>query len=151
MNLLPILLLYLTTLLPFTTALSPTTLQNCHTLERLNNTIQRVSPLLDRLSTPASTNNLHSIKALLASSHEKVHSRLSNCSDASVSMPTRSALEQNAKRADDGECSLIDVLDQLVDTLECVVSFATGLLGTILDGVFGLLEGVVRVVERLLD
>ena len=63
-------------------------------------------------------------------------------------------LEQAIRRnsgEDEGECSLIDLLDQLVDTLECLVSFATGLLGTILDGVFGLLEGIVKAVEGLLD
>lgn len=51
---------------------------------------------------------------------------------------------------DDGSCTLTDVLDQLVDTLECVLSFATGLLGTILDGVFDLLKDVIEGVEKLL-
>ncbi|RAK95256.1 uncharacterized protein BO80DRAFT_469554 [Aspergillus ibericus CBS 121593] len=171
MNLLPILLLFISTLLPLATALSSSTLQSCHSLNRLNTTIHRVSPLLEKLSTQTqpttntlsngtsttttrSTTKLQSIQALLASSQEKIYGRLGNCSDETTSGPgsdVKRSDDDDDDDDDDCDCNLNDVLDQLVDTLECLVSFVTGLLGTILDGVFDLLEEVVRVVEGLLD
>ncbi|XRM45469.1 hypothetical protein ABZX51_008564 [Aspergillus tubingensis] len=184
MNLLP-LLLTLTTflLLPLTTTAFTSTFQNCQNLNRLNQTVHRVHPLLEKFSSvhasksqsavtttttlangttitvtnttsSAAVERIEGVRALLLSSQEKIYGRLSNCSSDAVVAPRNMLVKGSVKRDDDDEddesCTLTDVLDQLVDTLECVLSFATGLLETILDGVFDLLKDVIEGVEKLL-
>ncbi|KAI2902363.1 hypothetical protein CBS11852_2313 [Aspergillus niger] len=178
MNLLPLLLTLTTFLLPIATAFT-STFENCQNLNRLNQTVHRVHPLLEKFSSihasqsqssttttttlangttitvtnttsSAAIEKIEGVKALLLSSQEKIYGRLSNCSSDAVS--PRNVLEKGVKRDDDddGSCTLNDVLDQLVDALECVLSFATGLLETILDGLFDLLKTIIEGVEKLL-
>ncbi|PYH72989.1 uncharacterized protein BO88DRAFT_432773 [Aspergillus vadensis CBS 113365] len=183
MNLLPLLLTLTTFLLPLTAAFT-STFQNCQNLNRLNQTVHRVHPLLEKFSSvhasqsqtavttttttlangttitvtnttsSAAVERIESVRALLLSSQEKIYGRLSNCSSDAVVAPRNVLVKGSGKRDDDddddGSCTLTDVLDQLVDTLECVLSFATGLLETILDGVFDLLKDVIEGVEKLL-
>ncbi|GKZ23332.1 hypothetical protein AbraIFM66951_011725 [Aspergillus brasiliensis] len=174
MNLLPLLTLT-TFLLPLATAFT-STFDNCQNLNRLNQTVHRVHPLLEKFSSihssqsqssstttttlangttitvtntasSAAIERVEGVRALLLSSQEKIYGRLANCSSDAVS--PRNVLEKGVKR-DDESCSLTDVLDQLVDTLECLLSFATGLLGSILDGIFDILKDVIEGVEKLL-
>ncbi|PWY77557.1 hypothetical protein BO83DRAFT_220091 [Aspergillus eucalypticola CBS 122712] len=184
MNLLPLLLTLTTFLLPLTAAFT-STFQNCQNLNRLNQTVHRVHPLLEKFSSvhasqsqtavttttttlangttitvtnttssSAAVERIEGVRALLLSSQEKIYGRLSNCS--SDVAPRDVLVKGSVKRDDDDDdddddsCTLTDVLNQLVDTLECVLSFATGLLETILDGVFDLLKDVIEGVEKLL-
>ncbi|RAK88847.1 hypothetical protein BO79DRAFT_265282 [Aspergillus costaricaensis CBS 115574] len=182
MNLLPLLLTLTTFLLPLTAAFT-STFQNCQNLNRLNQTVHRVHPLLEKFSSvhasksqtavttttttlangttitvtnttsSAAVERIEGVRALLLSSQEKIYGRLSNCSSDAVVAPRNVLVKGGVKRDDDDDdesCTLTDVLDQLVDTLECVLSFATGLLETILDGVFDLLKDVIEGVEKLL-
>ncbi|OJZ84631.1 hypothetical protein ASPFODRAFT_34867 [Aspergillus luchuensis CBS 106.47] len=182
MNLLPLLLTLTTFLLPFTAAFT-STFQNCQNLNRLNQTVHRVHPLLEKFSSvhasqsqsavttttttlangttitvtnttssSAAFERIEGVRALLLSSQEKIYGRLSNCSSdvAPRNVLVKGSSVKRDDDDDDGSCTLTDVLDQLVDTLECVLSFATGLLGTILDGVFDLLKDVIEGVEKLL-
>ncbi|RAH56176.1 hypothetical protein BO85DRAFT_479111 [Aspergillus piperis CBS 112811] len=153
MNLLPLLLTLTTFLLPLTAAFT-STFQNCQNLNRLNQTVHRVHPLLEKFSSvhasqsqtavttttttlangttitvtnttssssSAAVERIEGVRALLLSSQEKIYGRLSNCSSDAVLAPRNVLVKGSSVKRDDdddGSCTLTDVLDQLVDTLE---------------------------------
>ncbi|KAL4889635.1 hypothetical protein BDV59DRAFT_205144 [Aspergillus ambiguus] len=189
-------------LLPFISAHSlvpKSTLNSCQHLDRLNNTVNRVSPLLEKLlhdhdqrtkhththgnSTGAVgqkrdagdlISKIQAFQGLLGQSQEKILSKMLSCQEPAVSargLQAHVAINKTAVKnveneaeaevdsdsdsdsddEDDGMCSLEDVLESLVDTLECLLSFTFSLLGGVLDMVTDLLGGILHLVGSLLD
>ncbi|KAE8380905.1 hypothetical protein BDV26DRAFT_115496 [Aspergillus bertholletiae] len=154
-----------------------TSLSNCQNLERLNRTLHHVSPILDRLTRISADNGqavapalnrtggtthtkglgdklqqIHSAGVMLKQSKDKVSSRLMTCQEPNVG--TNDVL-QSIQRDDEEKCTLDEVLEELLDevadALECLLSVTFPLLGGVLDLVSNILSGIVNLASDLLD
>ncbi|KAE8154983.1 hypothetical protein BDV25DRAFT_64181 [Aspergillus avenaceus] len=183
-------LTFLLTIVSLTHAhsLSPSSsLNSCQSLERLNHTVYRVSPILEGLlhlqtdngKTAGATSNrtvrvtkdlgdvvprIRSVQYLLGKSNSKISDKLLSCrepSSSAVGVLARS--EQSGGEGtgnddsgdDDEQCTLDKVvdemLDELTDSVECLLSITSTLLGGVLDLALNLLSGIVQLIGELLD
>lgn len=168
-------------------------INNCRHLDRLNHTVNRVSPLLEKLLHEQNAKHAHThshahgnattaaekrdmgdliqkiqaFQGLLGQSQDKISSKMLSCQEPAVSArdlrlrvaanktvaedDTDTDSDSDSDDEDDGVCSLEDVLESLVDTLECLLSFTFSLLGGVLDLVTDLLGGILHLVGSLLD
>ena len=191
---------YAYALFPFAYALSPrATLQNCHNVDRLDRTVQRMHPILFKLSDmhkshykPASNvtvttggsghgrrhahgdkeardfsdfiQRIDSLHELLTHSQDKIASKRLTCQTPATGAKLLRARDLRVRGDDDDDeeeeedddddnerCGLDDVIEELLEAVECLLSFLFGLLGGVLELVFHLLEGVGKVIGEMLD
>ncbi|KAB8217971.1 hypothetical protein BDV33DRAFT_205903 [Aspergillus novoparasiticus] len=154
-----------------------TSLNNCQNLERLNRTLHHVSPILEKLShvsagsgkAVAPTRNgtvdathkrglsdklqqIQSAEAMLKQSKDKVLSKMTTCQEPNVGANN---VLQSTKRDDEEKCTLDEVLEELLDevtdALECLLSVTFPLLGGVVDLVSNILGGIVNLASEILD
>lgn len=152
-------------------------LNNCQNLERLNRTVHRVSPILERLFHLNANNGkalapalngsvgatqkrdfgntiqkIQSVQVLLGQSKNKISDKMMTCQEPNLG--TNGVLGGN-KRDEDDKCTLDEVLeellDELTDSLECLLSVTFSLLGGVLELVFNMLSGIVHLTGELVD
>ncbi|KAE8162108.1 hypothetical protein BDV40DRAFT_167343 [Aspergillus tamarii] len=152
-------------------------LNNCQSLERVNRTLHNVSPILERLSqisagngkTVASALNgtvgathkrglsdklqqIQSAEARLKQSKDQVLIKMTTCQEPNVGA---NDVLQSTRRDDEEKCTLDEVLEELLDevtdTLDCLLSVTFPLLGGVVDLVSNILGGIVNLASELLD
>ena len=152
-------------------------LNNCQNLERLNRTLHHVSPILERLSHISAENGkavapalngtigathkrglsdklqqIQSAEALVEQSKDKVLGKMTTCQEPNLGANN---VLQSTRRDDEEKCTLDEVLEELLDevtdALECLLSVTFPLLGGVVDLVSNLLGGIVGLVGELLD
>ncbi|PLN86878.1 hypothetical protein BDW42DRAFT_636 [Aspergillus taichungensis] len=189
---------YAYALFPLAYALNPrATLQNCHNVDRLDRTVQRMHPILFKLSDmhkshykPASNvtvttggvghgrrhahgdkeardfsdfmQKIDALHELLTHSQDKIASKRLTCQTPATGAKLLTARDLRIRDDDDDDeededdndhahCGLDDVIEELLEAVECLLSFLFGLLGGVLELVFHLLEGVAKVIGEILD
>ncbi|KAE8139865.1 hypothetical protein BDV38DRAFT_41199 [Aspergillus pseudotamarii] len=152
-------------------------LNSCQSLERVNRTLHHVSPILERLSQISAGNGkavapalngtagathkrglsdklqqIQSAEARLKQSKEKVLSKMTTCQEPNVGA---NDVLQSTRRGDEEKCTLDEVLEELLDevtdTLDCLLSVTFPLLGGVVDMVSNILGGIVNLASELLD
>ncbi|PKY00086.1 hypothetical protein P168DRAFT_322544 [Aspergillus campestris IBT 28561] len=190
---------YAYALFPLAYALNPrATLQNCHNVDRLDRTVQRMHPILFKLSdmhkgkykpptnetitTGGSGHSrrhghgdkeardfnefmqkIESLHELLTHSQDKIASKRLTCQTPATGAKLLTARDLRVRGDDDDEeeeeeeehdhshCGLDDVIEELLEAVECLLSFLFGLLGGVLELIFHLLEGVAKIIGEMLD
>lgn len=75
----------------------------------------------------------------------------SDSSSSSSSDSDSDSDSDDEDKKDNGQCNLMDVLEKLVISLECLVAFAGGVLDGVLELVLNMLSGVIDLVEGSFD
>ncbi|GMG11957.1 unnamed protein product [Aspergillus oryzae var. brunneus] len=95
---------------------------------------------------------IQSAEAMLKQSKDKVLSKMTTCQEPNVGANN---VLQSTKRDDEEKCTLDEaleeLLDEVTDALECLLSVAFPLLGGVVDLVSNILGGIVNLASEILD